>query len=1140
MRKSTFFKLFSLLIGVFWIGSTWAQVNISTGNTITQDFTIGTSATATMPTGWKVDKNTTVRLVGSYASAVTATERIGGNSLSTSAGNGIYNFGAGPEASATDRAVGGLSSSSASKSVNVYVHLQNNGGSTIENLSISYDVEKYRNGSNTAGFSIQMYYSTDGSTWSSAGSDFLTSFAADANNNGFATAPGATSSVTSKTLSQQIAQNGNLYLAWNYSVTSGTTTSNAQALGIDNVEITANGGGGNNPPSISNILQNPTSGITPSTTVSVSADVTDSDGTVAGVELRWGTAPGEYINAIDMSLSTGDTYVTDSDIPAQTAGTTVYYVIYALDDDVDESTSAEQSYTVISPEPSNHATGFSATTNSHSQITVTWTDATGAQLPHAYLVKAAVAPATPTAPTDGVAEGDGTLVKNIDFGEEEAIFTGLDPETTYNFAIWPYTNEGSSIDYKTNGTVPDASAETNPLPWLEDFETGTKASYAVGDATCTKGSWNLAEAVIGNLANDKKNGTQSARMRYSSESLFGIMTMNFDKTNGAGTVTVQHAKYGTDIDGSWKLQMSADAGSTWTDVGSTIYTTNTALAAQEFEVNHPGNVRFKIIQLSGNRINIDDIVISDYEVPTFTGTGAWTETARWSTGQVPGSSDEVLIHGSCSIAGAVTIGTVYIGSDYSLEVETTGALTINTKLVNNDALVIYSDASGTGSLIVNGAVSGSGKAYIERHLTKYDSPNDNKYHFISSPVTAQAIRPEFVANTPAEDEDFYFFDETQKLWINSKTIANVWNEDFEDQFTVGKGYMVAYPSNVTKLFTGTLNNNASYVLNCTHTAGQGNGWNLLGNPYQAAIDWDAVTLGDGMDNALYYWDSESQKYRYYIALEPFTNPNYPNLYITNGSQYIPPMQGFMVHAKSTGTKTVTIEKADLTHEAQTTFYKSGYNLVPGSLALTLISDSRRDEAFVHFTAGATEAFDGQYDAYKLLSGNASIPEIYTTNTGNVKFAINGLPELSEQTEVPVSIKAGQAGSFSISADLSNLMATAYLNDLKTGSIHNLSQNPVYTFTAAEGDAPNRFKLTFGSVGIETPAGKPIAAYYADGRLYFVNAEGEKTIEIFNMAGQRLIFANPTATEYPVNLTAGIYVVKVTTARQVVSTKFFVK
>lgn len=233
----TIYFLFAMAIASLSVNG---QVLISPGATVTQDFSIGTSATATMPSGWKTDKSTAVRTVGTYAGATTATERQGGNDLSSSAANGIYNFGAGAADAATDRAVGGLSSGSASKSVNVYVQLQNSGTTTINNFTIGYAVEKYRNGSNAAGYFVQLYYSTDGSTWTSAGSNFLTSFSADADNSGYTSAPGATMSVTGQTLNVSLAASANLYLAWNYSVISGSTTSNAQGLAIDDISIKAN------------------------------------------------------------------------------------------------------------------------------------------------------------------------------------------------------------------------------------------------------------------------------------------------------------------------------------------------------------------------------------------------------------------------------------------------------------------------------------------------------------------------------------------------------------------------------------------------------------------------------------------------------------------------------------------------------------------------------------------------------------------------------------------------------------------------------------------------------------------------------------------------------------------------------------
>ncbi len=107
-------------------------------------------------------------------------------------------------------------------------------------------------------------------------------------------------------------------------------------------------GVGNLPPVITNITHTPNTDIMSTTTVSVSANVTD-DSAVEQVQLKWGTSTGTYLNTINMALSTGSTYVTATDIPAQADGTTVYYVVYAEDDDSEPSTSAERSYLVQDP-----------------------------------------------------------------------------------------------------------------------------------------------------------------------------------------------------------------------------------------------------------------------------------------------------------------------------------------------------------------------------------------------------------------------------------------------------------------------------------------------------------------------------------------------------------------------------------------------------------------------------------------------------------------------------------------------------------------------------------------------------------------------------------------------------------------------
>lgn len=121
----------------------------------------------------------------------------------------------------------------------------------------------------------------------------------------------------------------------------------------------------------------------------------------------------------------------------------------------------------FSPEPSNHVTDFTATANGENQIDLSWTDAIGTQLPDNYLIK--ISTTSITAPIDGTEEtddtdlSDGEGVLNVAQGVETASFMGLTASTQYFFEIYPYTNSGTGIDYKTDGTVPAEDATTDAI-----------------------------------------------------------------------------------------------------------------------------------------------------------------------------------------------------------------------------------------------------------------------------------------------------------------------------------------------------------------------------------------------------------------------------------------------------------------------------------------------------------------------------------------------------------------------------------------------------------------------------------------------------------------------------------------------------
>ena len=220
----------------------------ATNATVTENFdgmwdAANSEATLTMPTGWRMERQLGApRMVGTYSAASTELMYAGGVSLASNAKNGTWNFGS--STTPSDRAVGGLSTTvdGGTRCVSVMTQLVNGGTEPINQLTISYDIEKYRNGDNEAGFTVQLYYSYDGTTWKKAGDDFKTDFAKDDATIGAEVVPISTTTVSNKQLNTAVAVGSSVYLAWNISVSSGTSPNKAMGLALDNISLTASFG----------------------------------------------------------------------------------------------------------------------------------------------------------------------------------------------------------------------------------------------------------------------------------------------------------------------------------------------------------------------------------------------------------------------------------------------------------------------------------------------------------------------------------------------------------------------------------------------------------------------------------------------------------------------------------------------------------------------------------------------------------------------------------------------------------------------------------------------------------------------------------------------------------------------------------
>ena len=171
---------------------------------------------------------------------------------------------------------------------------------------------------------------------------------------------------------------------------------------------------------------------------------------------------------------------------------------------------------------------------------------------------------------------------------------------------------GYRIDVSTNATF---GASPVGSPYAVDFESASKGSYAAGDVVLGGISWNFSEALIGTEANDRKNGLRAARLRSNeTANASGILSMNASTNMGLSSISLWHAKYGTDANTAGRVDYSTNGGVSWTSAGTfdSISTNLTLFSATNLNVG--GSVRVRIAKTSGTseRLNVDDVKLYPY------------------------------------------------------------------------------------------------------------------------------------------------------------------------------------------------------------------------------------------------------------------------------------------------------------------------------------------------------------------------------------------------------------------------------------------------------------------------------------------------------------------------------------------------
>jgi fibronectin-binding autotransporter adhesin len=216
----------------------------------------------------------------------------------------------------------------------------------------------------------------------------------------------------------------------------------------------------------------------------------------------------------------------------------------------------------------------------------------------------------------------------------------------------------------------------------------------------------------------------------------------------------------------------------------------------------------------------------------------------------------------------------------------------------NHMLLLLSDSSNTASVatIENGAIIGH--VTFQRHM---DVVADD-WRFLSSPIhnfklnqiTDDFWTSGFAGATYPTDPfvSVYFYDETDSGTADYGYVAPVSALDLVQMGTGFMAYIGTGSLTSTIDFTGDINKGTIELpVTYTLTDTVSDGWNLVGNPYPSAIDWnDSTILKTGIDNAIYIWNPELGVYSSYVD----------GIGTNGGSSVIASAQSFYVKANAAG------------------------------------------------------------------------------------------------------------------------------------------------------------------------------------------------------------------------------------------------
>lgn len=533
----------------------------------------------------------------------------------------------------------------------------------------------------------------------------------------------------------------------------------------------------------------------------------------------------------------------------------------------------------------------------------------------------------------------------------------------------------------------------------------------------------------------------------------------------------------------------------------------------------------------------------------YTNNGTFTDNSIYTSG------------GVVNFIGSTTQSITGVSTFKNLTLNNAAGLTLSSTTTVKGILTLTTGTLNTGGMLnqdlYNGAIAGTGAGTTSGNIRFFKTIWGDCYHYLSVPISGMTaadwndnVTIKFGANSNLFSYNEALPDTNKKVgWTAIASTATA--------LSTMKGYALFFPRwiynttlDVTGAYThgatfntGTLNNTPSSTPSFKPAS---DGWQLVGNAYPSDIDWNAAAgwTKTGLDDAIYTWDGKTKKYVSYVA----------SVGANGGTRYIGSMQGFFVRVSTSGgtgslAMNNNVRVTSILHDVWRTTSEDKL------LRLKVVMASDTDETIIRFSKYASEQFDHNLDAYKLLN-DSNVPSLFSISS-DADYSINSLPNSLLTKTIPLQLNVMTAGEHTWTADLSNFTngETFYLEDRLLGTSQSLNDNPTYSLSLQKGELKNRFFIRYSkreslvteNNNATSNGGIEISAINQNVFLLFADLNtGNADITIFDALGKKIYStenASISSGRFDINLplvNTGIYIVKAQTSTASKTQQVFVQ